>query len=117
MDVIQRHIVMETERLANVFRERACMYDAMHLEAKGGEYDIVFELTTLWEDKGEKSVKLKLKKGETLQQLIDRVVDKFKKVNDRSDVQANSHMNAVFPSGVHVEIPPWSKNQRVWSQP
>src|SRR3954466_15860692 len=52
-------------------------------------------LSSLWADQGEKSVEIV---GNTLEAAMQEAIAEFKKINKRSDVQANYYVSAFLPT-------------------
>lgn len=66
-------------------------------------------LSSLWSDKGEEDVTLKA--AGPVADIIKQAEEEFKKINRRSDVQADYSVSVVFDNGVQLSLPKelWKK--------
>lgn len=69
---------------------------------KNDKYTFVVNIRSGWSDYGEKSVKLS---GEFMNRTIKRATDKFRKVNNRSDVQGTITVYLKISDNVRYYIP------------
>lgn len=66
------------------------------------DFCYVVTLTSLWADCGEKT---STADGQSLSEAVKRAEDMFRKLNNRSDIQAARRYAIRFPSGSEVELP------------
>lgn len=83
--------------LAQQHRDAAfeCDKRAKWVEDKSFRYRV--ELHSLWADEGELDVSITGEERESLKKVTNRAETEFKKVNERSDVQARRAVYLVFP--------------------
>lgn len=71
-------------------------------DLEGDEFGYVVRLESLWAREGELGA---IGRGKTLKKAVESAEDAFRRINERSDVQASYWYSIEFPDGASVDLP------------
>lgn len=104
MDKIEEFIRSElADRLVKAETAVAKLKNENTIFASSSTYTIRVRIDSLWADRGEKSVTME--GGGTVKEVMKEAIEKFKKINERSDVQGAYDVRVILPHGTSLSLP------------